>query len=102
VGKEAMKRLLSLLPYPDCLGLTQPPIQWVPEAFSPTGVKQLGHEAEHSPLSSVKVKNELIPPIPRSVFMGWCLVKHKHGMLQGQIYFYLYCQILVEDNICDG
>jgi hypothetical protein len=34
---------------------TQPPIQWVPGALS-LQVKQLGHEADHSPLSSAKVK----------------------------------------------
>jgi hypothetical protein len=38
------------------LGPTQPPIKWVPGTLTP-GVKQLGHEAEHSPPSSAKVKN---------------------------------------------
>jgi hypothetical protein len=37
------------------LGCTQPPIQWVPGALS-MGVKWLGHEANHSPPSSAKVK----------------------------------------------
>jgi hypothetical protein len=37
------------------LGPTQPPIQLVPGALS-LGVKQLVHEADHSPLSSAKVK----------------------------------------------
>jgi hypothetical protein len=37
------------------LGPTQPPIQWVPGALS-LGVKQPGHEADHSPPSSAKVK----------------------------------------------
>jgi hypothetical protein len=37
------------------LGPTQPPIQWVPGAFSP-GVKQPGREANHSPPSSAEVK----------------------------------------------
>jgi hypothetical protein len=37
------------------LGPTQPPIQWVPGGLS-LGVKQLGHEADHSPPSSAKVK----------------------------------------------
>jgi hypothetical protein len=35
---------------------TKPPIQWVPEVLS-QGVKQPGHEADHSPLSSAEVKN---------------------------------------------
>jgi hypothetical protein len=34
---------------------TQPPIQWMPGALS-LGVKQPGHEADHSPPSSAKVK----------------------------------------------
>jgi hypothetical protein len=37
------------------LGLTQPHIQWVPGALS-LGVKQLGHEADHSPSSSAEIK----------------------------------------------
>jgi hypothetical protein len=39
------------------LKLTQLPIQWVAEGLS-SGVKQLGHEADHSPQSSSQVKNE--------------------------------------------
>jgi hypothetical protein len=34
------------------LGPTQPPIEWVLRALS-LGVRQLGHEADHSPLSGV-------------------------------------------------
>jgi hypothetical protein len=46
------------------LGPTQPPIQWVPEALSPGGVKPPKGEAEHSPPSSVDVKNDgAIPPL---------------------------------------
>jgi hypothetical protein len=37
------------------LGLTQPPIQWVPAALS-LGVKQQGRDADHSPSSSAEVK----------------------------------------------
>jgi hypothetical protein len=37
------------------LGPTQPPIQWVPGAFS-LGVKRTGREAHHSPPSSAEVK----------------------------------------------
>jgi hypothetical protein len=38
------------------LAPTQPPIQWVPGAFS-LGVKRPGREADHSPPSSAEVKN---------------------------------------------
>jgi hypothetical protein len=38
------------------LGLTQPPIQWVPEAPS-LGVKRPVGEADNSPPSSAEVKN---------------------------------------------
>jgi hypothetical protein len=37
------------------LGPTQPPIQWVPGAFS-LDIKRPGREADHSPPSSAKVK----------------------------------------------
>jgi hypothetical protein len=37
------------------LGSTQPPIQWVPGSFS-LGVKRQVREADHSPPSSVEVK----------------------------------------------
>jgi hypothetical protein len=37
------------------LGLSQPPIQWVPEALSP-GAKRQGREADHSPPASDEVK----------------------------------------------
>jgi hypothetical protein len=38
------------------LGPTRPPIQWILGALS-AGVKWPGHEADHSPPSSVEVKN---------------------------------------------
>jgi hypothetical protein len=38
---------------------TQPPIQWVPGALS-LGVNRLEHEADHSPPTSVRVKNKWI------------------------------------------
>jgi hypothetical protein len=44
-------------------------IQWVPGALSP-GIKQQGHEADHSPPSSAEVKNEWsYTPTPPYVFM---------------------------------
>jgi hypothetical protein len=46
------------------MGPTQPPIQWVPGAFSP-GIKRSGREADHSPPSRTKVKNVgATPPLP--------------------------------------
>jgi hypothetical protein len=51
------------------LGPTQPPIQWVPWALS-LGVKRPGREADHSPPSSVEVKNG-------QVFMTWCFVRQR-------------------------
>jgi hypothetical protein len=45
------------------LGPTQPPIQWVQGALSP-GVKRQGHEADHSPPTSAKVKKMCIYPLP--------------------------------------
>jgi hypothetical protein len=48
------------------LGLTQPPIQWVPRALSP-GVKRLVLEADHSIPSCAKViKDRVVPPFPRT------------------------------------
>jgi hypothetical protein len=42
------------------------------------GVKQPGREANHSPPSSVEVKNSWsYTSTPQCVFMAWCLVKHR-------------------------
>jgi hypothetical protein len=57
------------------LGPSQPPIQWVLGALS-LGIKQLGHEADHSPPPSAEVKNAWsYTSTPQYVFMAWCLVK---------------------------
>jgi hypothetical protein len=52
-------------------GPTQHHIQWVLEAVSP-GLKLLGYEADHSPLSGPKVKNDGDIPPPHI---------HLHGMV---------------------
>jgi hypothetical protein len=45
---------------------TQPPVQWVLGTVS-MGVKRQGREADHSPPSSVEVKNDgAVPPITRT------------------------------------
>jgi hypothetical protein len=42
------------------------------------GVKRPGREADHSPPSSVEVKNAWsYTSTPQYIFMAWCLVKHR-------------------------
>jgi hypothetical protein len=58
------------------MGPTQPPTQWETGTLS-RGVKRPGREANHSPVSSVKVKNGWsCTSTPQYVFMAWYLVKH--------------------------
>jgi hypothetical protein len=41
-------------------------------------VKQLEHEADHSPLSNAKAKNEWsYTSTSQYVFTAWCIVKHR-------------------------
>jgi len=55
-------------------GLTQPLIQWVLGVLS-LGVKQPGHEADHSPPSRVEIKNACsYTSITLYVSKTWCLV----------------------------
>jgi hypothetical protein len=42
----------------------------------PLGIKRLGHQADHSPLSSAEIKNAWSYPLPQYVFIAWFLVKH--------------------------
>jgi len=43
-----------------------------------------GHEANHSPSSSAKVKvHGAIPQLPQYVFMAWCLGKHRDNFTLG-------------------
>jgi hypothetical protein len=55
-GRTEKEYLLFASTSRPALGLTQSPIQWVQGALSPVA-KRSGHEADHSPPSSVKVKN---------------------------------------------
>jgi hypothetical protein len=68
------------------MGLTQPPIQWVPGALS-LGLKRKEREAHHSPPCSAEVKEcvELYLHSPIRLH-GVVLVKMK---AQGQLYFTL-------------
>jgi hypothetical protein len=66
------------------LGLTQPPIQWVPGVLS-LAVKRQGREANHSSPSNAEVENVWsYNSTPQYDFMGWCSVE-----AQGQLYLYL-------------
>jgi hypothetical protein len=65
------------------LGLTQPPIQWLPGALS-LGVKQLKRETGHSPPSSAEVKNAWSYTFNSQYELKvWCSVK-----VDGQLYLY--------------
>jgi hypothetical protein len=56
------------------LGPTQAASEWLLGALS-LGVKRPGHEAEHSPPSSAKVKNEWnCTSITPYIFMAWCSI----------------------------
>jgi hypothetical protein len=67
------------------LGPTPPPIQWVPGALS-LGVQQQGREADHSPQSSVEVKN------------AWSYTSSPlirlHGVVLSYLYLYIYLYLL--------
>jgi hypothetical protein len=79
------------------LGFTQPPIQWVPEAFSP-GVKRPGREADHSPPNSAEVKKMwTCNPLPHTPSRcSALLVKHRNNFTL--FYLYMYSHIHVGMN----
>jgi hypothetical protein len=53
------------------------------------GVQRPGCEADHSPLSSAKIKNAWsYTPVPQCAFMAWCSVKAK-----GQLYLYFFMSL---------
>jgi hypothetical protein len=65
------------------LGLTQPPNQWVPAAFS-QGVKRPDREADHSPPSSAEVKNAWRFSFA-SCYMFMAVLKHKDSFVTCEI-----------------
>jgi hypothetical protein len=77
------------------LGPTQPPIQWVPVAFS-LGVKLPGREADQSPVSNAEVKNawRCIPSLPHYAFM-MCSVKNTGTTLMEFFFFQLASTVLI-------
>jgi hypothetical protein len=74
------------------LGPTHLPIQWVSGSVS-LGVKWHGHEADHSPPYSAKVKNAWsYTSTPQYAFIAWCSVKkHRDN-------FTYTCQTLVSSD----
>jgi hypothetical protein len=69
-----VKNLLFSTLFIPVLGSTQPPIQWVPGAFS-LGLKRPGREADHSPSTSAQVKKMRIYTSTRPyAFMAQCLI----------------------------
>jgi hypothetical protein len=66
------------------LGLTQPPIQWVAGALS-QGVKQLGHEADHSPPCSAEVKVRVALYLHSPNMSSWHGAQLNHGSSFGKI-----------------
>jgi hypothetical protein len=55
-SRQGLRNVLFATASRPALGPTQPPIQWVPGAFT-LRVKRPGREADHSPPSSVEIKN---------------------------------------------
>jgi hypothetical protein len=61
-------------------GPTQPPIQWVPGTLS-LGINHPGREADHSPPSSVEVKNAWSHTSTPQNVIAWSLVKHSDNFI---------------------
>jgi hypothetical protein len=80
------------------LGLTQPPIPWVPGVLS-MGVKQPGCEADHSSPSSAKVKEYVLLYL-QYTFMAWSSVKRKStGTTLPLLFIPLYLQLTEKGHL---
>jgi hypothetical protein len=80
-GQDFLLSTMSRL----ALGPTQPPIQCIPGVIS-LGEKPPGHDTDHSPPSSKKIKNGgVIPPLPYVIMAMVELYLHSpichHGMV---------------------
>jgi hypothetical protein len=87
---ESRQRLGSFLfttASKQALGLTQPPIQWVPGDLS-LEVKRPGRQADQSPPSSADVKNAWNYASPPPIHFHGVVLSYKK-IAQRQLYFYL-------------
>jgi hypothetical protein len=86
VRVQVGSRIFSSPSYRLALGLTQPPIQWVPGALS-SGVKRPGREAKHSPPTCARSRKcgtiHTLPHTPS--WRSAKLVKHRDSFT----FFYL-------------
>jgi len=86
------------------LGPIKLPVQWVSQALSP-GIKRPRRGADHSPSSSVEIKNAWSSTsTPPRVFMAWYLIQYRirlHGVVlrlaQGKFTTYLYIKSYEEN-----
>jgi hypothetical protein len=85
---------------------TQPPIHWVPGAFT-LGIKRPVREGDHSPQSSAEVKDAWsIPPLPQYVLMAWSLIKHGDNFAftlnsKPECAKFFHCRFNVMVSACD-
>jgi len=102
-----MAWMIGILGSDSWQGPTWSPIQWVLGALF-LGVNQLGHEVDHSPTSSTKVKNAWIyTSTPQYIFIARHLVKHRKqnpfSQLENKLYHptvkvLVFCSALTEDS----
>jgi hypothetical protein len=76
-SQQGLGIFLFIIVFRPALGPTQPPIEQIPVALT-LGVKRPKREADHSPLSNVKVKSAWShTSTPQYIFLAWCLAKHR-------------------------
>jgi hypothetical protein len=74
------------------LGLTQPPVQWLPRAVSPE-LKRSVRETHNSSQSNAIKNMWIYTTAPQYVFMVWCIVKYRDS--NGRTLVVLF------DNFCN-
>jgi len=94
-----VRELFFATAFKSALRSNQPPIQRVPGALS-LGLNWPGNEANHSPPSSVEVKNvwSYISD-PSYVFIAWYVIKHRDNFTSLYLYIYCFIHFFVESYI---